>query len=227
MERECLYSMLLAVFLVGCGSGGGGEESSDNNNTSNSPGPRTSYAAGVFPTGPSPYTCMPPGVATQSVMQKLNRFWQSGVVACGCDWFLLSAKCYRNGFVEPGTGYGYIYYDAAYLNEIDALSGSTLPADFFMAHEFGHNIQLALNLFRTGKLMELQADCLGGYFVGSQVRQGAVNQSELIRTFNFACSIGDPWWLVGSHGTCAERVAALQQGIDGYNQGRLPGQACP
>lgn len=226
IDREHLYPILLATCLASCGGGGDGDGGGNAGNASNSGNARTSFPANVYPVGSPPHACLPPGVATQAVMQKLNSFWQSGVVACGCDWIMVSGQCYRNGFVTP-AGYGYIFYDAAYLDELDAVTGSPLPADFFMAHEFGHNIQLALNLSRPGKFMELQADCLGGYYVGFQERQGAVNRSELIRTFEFACSIGDPWWLVGSHGTCVERVAALQQGYNGYNQGRLPGQACP
>jgi predicted metalloprotease len=161
-------------------------------------------------------------------MQKLNAFWQSGVIACGCDPGTLASGCAHNAFVTP-FGYGYIYYDADYLNTLDA-QGSTLPADFLMAHEFGHNIQLALSLSPPGKFRELQADCLGGFYVGFQIRTGQVQQADLMQAFNFSCAIGDPFpsnWWDPTHGTCQERVAALSGGIDGYLAGLLPGQACP
>ena len=228
-----LPALTIGIFLYGCSDGGSGD--GNGGATGGNPSPTTpvlrdSYPANVHPAGPAPVNCLPPGAATLSVMQKLNSFWQSSVQACGCDAYLLANGCYRNGFVTA-QAYGYIFYHGAFLDELDMQSGSPLPADFFMAHEFGHNIQLALNLNPPGKFKELQADCLAGYYVGFQARQGLVSQSEVIRTFQFACSIGDPmlspWWASGSHGVCAERVAALQQGFDGYHAGRLPGQACP
>jgi predicted metalloprotease len=166
-------------------------------------------------------------------MQKLNAFWESNVVACACQADAYAAGCTRNAFVVP-AGYGYIFYDAYFLDALDSTTGSTLPADFLMAHEFGHNIQLALGLNFPGKAskaIELQADCLGGYYVGFQAKSGQVTSSEVISTFQFACSIGDPyaspWWAPGAHGVCVERTNALQQGINGYIAGLLPGQACP
>jgi predicted metalloprotease len=220
--------LLTSTLLAAC-SGGGEDDGASAAPPNPAPTSRDSYPAAVFPVAPSPFVCLPPGIATQAVMQKLNAFWQSGVVACGCDATQLAMGCRQNAFVS-GNAYGYIFYDANFLNQVDAQSGSPLPADFLMAHEFGHNIQLALNLNRPGKLKELQADCLGGYYVGHQSRIGAVNQSELVRTFQFACAIGDPFvsnWWDQTHGTCAERVAALQQGIAGNVAGGLPGQACP
>ena len=235
ISRTRLSSALAVLFLTACGGGGGGNNNSSTPNTSAGAAPpvvtpKDSFPANVQPVGLPPYVCVAPGTATQAVMQKLNAFWQSNVVACGCNFVLLANICARNGFVTP-TGYGYIYYDASFLDELDARTGSPLPADYFMAHEFGHNIQLALNLQSPGKFHELQADCLGGYYVGFQARKGAVNPSEVLRTFQFACSIGDPfvsdWWTPGTHGSCADRVAALQRGFDGYQAAKLPGQACP
>ena len=217
---------LVAVFIpVIVFSGCSGDGDSGNANPS---GPQSSYAVHASPLGPPPFGCNPPGAATLAVMQKLNAFWQSGVQACSCDVVTLANGCAHNGFVHP-TGVGYIFYDSAFLDILDA-QGSTLPADFFMAHEFGHNIQLVLGLNPPGKIRELQADCLGGFYVGFQARSGQVTQADVMSTFQFSCSIGDPFlsnWWDSSHGTCSERVSALQQGFNGYFAGNLPGEACP
>lgn len=192
-------------------------------------GPPT-FPANISPIGPPPYTCVAPGVATQSVMQKLNAFWQSNMKACVCDPVALSSGCRRNAFVSA-SGYGYIFFDKSFLDEIDTTSGSTLPADAVMAHEVGHNIQLRFGLNPPGKYKELQADCLAGFYVGYQVRTGQVSQTDVINTFQFACSQGDPnlspWWQPGAHGTCGERVNAMQQGVSGYLGNALPLNACP
>lgn len=223
-------AMIAQLLLIGCGGGGGGGSDGNGDSPSNSPPPpQTSFAINISPQGPPPYTCLPPGATTQLVLQKLNSFWKSNVHACACDYDLLAMMCAHNGFVTP-YGYGYIFYDRDFLQSIDTTSRSTLPADFFLAHEFAHNIQLALNLNPPGKLRELQADCLGGFYVGYQAKSGQINQTDLFQAFNFACSIGDPFisnWWDPTHGTCPERVAAMQTGFNGYFQGLLPGQACP
>jgi len=162
-------------------------------------------------------------------MSDLNYFWQSNVQACACAQDALFNGCQNNAVVYPVTGY--IYYDRNLLTSLDS-TGSGLPADFVMAHEFGHNIQLALGLPSSGgKFKELQADCLGGYYVGFRIKRGLATQGDVVGTFNVACAIGDPtfspWWQQGAHGTCPERASALQLGISGYLSGALPGLACP
>ena len=218
---ELRLSLLLAVLLAGCGGGAG----------DSAPGPTGTFPARVQPQTLPPFSCGPQGPATSTVMADLNYFWQSGVVACACQNDALANGCQQNAFVVGGTGYGYIFYDRLLLNSMD-LSGSTLPADFLLAHEFGHNIQLALSLPSSGgKYKELQADCLGGFYVGSRISRGLARPNDVSSAFAAACRIGDPffsnWWVQGAHGTCTERVTALQGGIDGYLAGRLPGQACP
>lgn len=225
--RLCLL-LVTSIVLTACGggsdNGGGG--------TSTTQGPRNSYPANVQPVSSlTPPGCLPPGSATQAVMQKLNAFWESGVRACACDVNVLP-MCSGNGFATPEWP-GHIFFDAGFLNYLDASTGSYLPADFFMAHEFGHNIQIKLGLGQNspGIVRELQADCIGGYYVGFQSRSGGVGIAEVLKAFQFACSIGDPtgtpWWDPRAHGSCADRVAAAQRGYDGYFRGALPGQACP
>lgn len=220
-----VWLAIVSMFIASCSGGGGGDSPAQPQS-----GPKDSYPVGARPLTFPPFVVGPanaPGPGTVAVMQKLNRFWGSQVEAYACGPDALLAGCYMNAMVP---GLGYIFYDRNLLNALD-MSGSMLPADFFMAHEFGHNVQLALRLQTFGKNIELQADCLGGFYVGSQDRAGAVRQSDVLNAVTFACQIGDPmvspWWATGAHGTCPERVAALQQGLAGYWAGLLPGQACP
>jgi len=160
-------------------------------------------------------------------MADLNQFWQSSVVACTCQSDA-PGICQGGAFV--GTDPGYIYFDVYALERLDQISGSRLPADMVMAHEFGHSVQGWLGVGTVGKFRELQADCLAGFYVGSRIRRGGVSQSDISSTFATACSYGDPylapWYAPGTHGVCQERVAALNQGMIGNLAGALPLQAC-
>jgi predicted metalloprotease len=174
------------------------------------------------------YMCGAPGAVTLEVVGDLNAFWQSSVQACACQ-FDTASFCTGNAFV--GVDPGYVYYDVAALNRLDQISGSRLPADMVMAHEFGHSVQLWLGLPVAGKLKELQADCLAGYYIGSRVRRGLANQADVAAAFATACSFGDPylapWFDPNAHGVCQERVGMVNQGINGNLAGYTPGRACP
>lgn len=211
--------LIISLSLTGCGSG-----------EQNATQEKGTFAANVVPLFPPPFSCPAPGPVTQAVMQKLNTFWQSAVVACVCAQDSLAAGCLRNAVVFSQS-VGYIYFDRSLLVALDQ-TGSTLPGDFVMAHEFGHNIQIRLNLPSSGgKFKELQADCLGGYYIGWLVKNNQTTANDVARTFGTACNLGDPgfsqWWERGAHGTCSERISALQGGISGYLSGVAPGQACP
>jgi len=188
----------------------------------------SSFPAQVTVVNAPPYACGPIGPATSTIMGELNAFWQSSSAACSCQEDF--AACRGNAWAG-GILYGYIYYDADTLNQMAANNG-VLAANLFLAHEFGHNIQTRLNLPSSqGKYKELQADCLAGFFAGFQIQKGVANQTTLAGAFRNSCQIGDPnfspWWSPGAHGTCAERVAALDGGIRGYLSGALPLDACP
>jgi hypothetical protein len=55
--------------------------------------------------------------------------------------------------------------------------------------------------------------------------------TEITQTFDNFCSIGSgqgaTWFNPGVHGSCTQRVSAVRQGLIGYQQGLLPGVACP
>lgn len=209
-----------AALIAGCGGGG------DSADTASVPG--QSYPLHIATSNSSQYLCGPVGQTTLEVMRDLNGFWGSNVTACSCQ-FDAPSICRGGAFV--GGDPGYIFYDTAALMRLDQITGSRLPADMVMAHEFGHSIQGALGLQTPGKFKELQADCLAGFYVGSRVRRGLATQADVANTFNVACSYGDPylapWYLPGSHGVCQERVSALNQGISGNLAGATPSQACP
>lgn len=215
---QTFLAAALSIILYGCGGG----DSSETATTG------LTYPVGVRPLGPSQFSCGSPGQSTIQIMSDLNQFWQSSVTACACQ-FDAPSICIGGGFV--GADPGYIYYDANALSRLDQLTGSRLPADMVMAHEFGHSVQGWLGLAVFGKLKELQADCLAGFYLGSRVRRGLANNVDLANTFNTACNYGDPylapWYEPGAHGVCQERVHALSRGIDGNLSGIAPGQACP
>lgn len=188
------------------------------------------FAANIAPLAAAPYQCGPRGPSTESVMLDLNFFWQSRAIACSCLNDSLASGCANNAVVY-GNGFGYIFYDPNLLNSADA-SGSRLPADMIMAHEFGHNVQLALQFPHTFAISrELQADCLAGFYIGSRIQRQTVTEVDVTRAFQLACTNGDssdtPWWAPSAHGSCQQRVNAVQTGIGGFLAGVLPGQACP
>lgn len=220
-RSQTIVVATFAALLSACGGGG----------SSDGAQPATtglSYPAGVRALAPSQYLCGSAGQSTVQVMSDLNGFWQSSVAACACQ-FDAPGICMGGGFV--GADPGYIYYDVNALNRLDQLNGSRLPADMVLAHEFGHSVQGWLGLPAFGKLKELQADCLAGFYLGSRVRRGLASQADLSSTYNTACSYGDPylapWYEPSAHGVCQERVTALNQGIAGNLGGYTPGQACP
>jgi hypothetical protein len=189
---------------------------------------QSSFPAKVFPMNAPPYACGQTGAATLSIMSELNKFWQSSSLACSCQSDF--PMCQSNA-LAGGQLYGYIYYDANFLNAMASRNG-VLAANLLVAHEFGHNIQTGLNLFSSGgKYKELQADCLAGFYAGFQIRQGLLEQSAIAGAFRNACESGDPsfspWWVQGQHGTCNERMTALDGGIRGYLAGAPPLDACP
>lgn len=233
-------SLLVVMFLwaVVPGCGGGGDSPPPQGGDTKSV-PTVSFPMKIEPVDPPRLQCGDPSVRTQAVIQKLNSFWGSKVRACACGNDV-GAQCQANAFVRPptfgskGFGYGYIYYDADWLQALDTLTKSDLPSDSVLAHEFGHNIEIerADNpFFLNSKTGELTADCLAGFYVGYQEQSDQVEKGEVTNTFDLACSYGDQtssfWFERGAHGTCGERKGALEQGINGFLSGLRPEQACP
>jgi hypothetical protein len=191
-----------------------------------------SFGVGSTPLGPPAFAvCGQPGANTAVFMNDINLFWGSSMVACACDSpDALQAGCQNNGMVLGATP-GYIYYDRAILAQLTASTGLGLSAAWFMAHEAGHNVQIAFNLpASSGKNRELGADCLAGYFIGWLACTGRVPWSYTDAAFATACQIGDPfvspWFAHQAHGTCAERQQAVSLGLRGFGNGQVPWVAC-
>ena len=202
----------------GAGGGGGG------------PATCPTRSGNIAPSNPPPYSCGQPGTTVDTIMQQLNEFWESGIQACvrGPDL----PQCVGNAWaISPQDGgMGYIYFDPTFLEVYSSQAGTLLMAANILAHEVGHNIQ---NAFGSSSLMiskELGADCYAGYFIGWLICNGEVNGADLMGTFAGACQGGDgsgfPWFDVNTHGTCTQRVQAIQLGIQRYSDGVPPVNAC-
>jgi uncharacterized protein len=93
---------------------------------------------------------------------------------------------------------------------------------YVVAHEYAHNVQEELGLFRVGqefgaKPFELQADCMAGLWGNSVYREGKLQPGDVEEAMSTATAAGD--FDVGNaqhHGTPEERRAAW---LDGYRSG--------
>jgi predicted metalloprotease len=93
---------------------------------------------------------------------------------------------------------------------------------YVVAHEYAHNVQEELGLFRVGqefgaRPFELQADCMAGLWGNSVYREGRLHPGDVEEAMSTATAAGD--FDVGNaqhHGTPEERRAAW---LDGYRSG--------
>jgi hypothetical protein len=169
-------------------------------------------------------------------MADINTLWSSQIVACDCT--NLSGvngfpQCTGNGWtIYSPTEVGYVFFDPSLLQSSALQTGRYLPAAVILAHETGHQLQMYANLqFPDLRGRELGADCLAGYFVAwAECARGA-NVQDLVAAFEQACMAGQqatgyPWFDVQTHGTCSQRVAAMQQGIAAFGTPTPPHLAC-
>ena len=92
---------------------------------------------------------------------------------------------------------------------------------YVLAHEYGHNVQNELGIFRitrtnSVKPFELQADCLAGSWGNSAFAQGGLTDEDIREAIATVESVGD--YDIGSqqhHGTPAERRDAWLAGFRG------------
>lgn len=130
-----------------------------------------------------------------------------------------------------------VYLDVSFFRELDQRFGA--PGDFarayVIAHEIGHHVQnLTGNLSGGGGLprrsanaqsvrQELQADCLAGVWGHEAAARNRLEPGDAEEGLTAAASIGDDRLQRESqgrvvpetftHGSSAERVAALQRGL--------------
>ena len=130
-----------------------------------------------------------------------------------------------------------VYLDLSFFRELDRRFGA--PGDFaqayVIAHEIGHHVQnLTGNLARGGGLsrrsanaqsvrQELQADCLAGVWGYAASRRNRLEPGDAEEGLKAAAAIGDDRLQQESqgrvvpdsftHGSSADRVAALKRGL--------------
>ncbi len=130
-----------------------------------------------------------------------------------------------------------VYLDLSFFRELDRRFGA--PGDFaqayVIAHEIGHHVQnLTGNLSRSGGLSrrsanaqsvrrELQADCLAGVWGYAAARRNRLEPGDAEEGLRAAAAIGDDRLQQESqgrvvpdsftHGSSADRVAALKRGL--------------
>src|SRR3954471_21368089 len=94
---------------------------------------------------------------------------------------------------------------------------------YVVAHEYAHNVQNELGLFRLGqqqlgaKPFELQADCMAGLWGNSVYREGKLQPGDVEEAMSTATAAGDfDYKNAQHHGTPEERRAAW---LAGYRSG--------
>ena len=150
-----------------------------------------------------------------------------GSIASGC------------GFSSSAVGPFYcpqdarVYLDLSFFRDLSQRFGATgdFAQAYVIAHEVGHHVQNLLGLMgeagreRTGSIaIELQADCLAGVWGKLGDRKGLLEPGDVEEGLHAAAAIGDDrlqrmstghvqpesW----THGSSADRVAALKRGLD-------------
>jgi hypothetical protein len=172
-----------------------------------------------------PQICVSPEAIPTFIMREVNGFWGSQVEVCRCgpdaaeDCQMNALSSYENGW---------IFYDPLLLAQLFA-GGSQMPIYWMLGHEMGHEIQgHVTGVPSSAADREREADCLAGYFLGNVVCQGRVTESELIDALGAACDAGggQGWFDPGAHGSCADRLEAVEVGIAGYLAGDSAATAC-
>ncbi|MEQ8995330.1 MAG: hypothetical protein RID53_02360 [Coleofasciculus sp. B1-GNL1-01] len=120
------------------------------------------------------------------------------------------------GVTDPGF-YGTIYLGIRLLyDELFSMDKGVLAVVGIMAHEFAHILQWKYQSQLIGKLRELHADFLAGYYLGVK---NYIPYRDLRAFASSLFTKGDyNFWNLDHHGTPQERVAAMNIG---YSLGQL------
>lgn len=108
---------------------------------------------------------------------------------------------------------GSVFFGFALLNkEFRETNGNMMSVPAILAHEFAHAMQYKNDFPYEGKLCELHADFLAGWYVGHRARYRPTNAMQAFLNF---FSKGDyDFFGPGHHGTPQERAAAFKAGYD-------------
>jgi Putative neutral zinc metallopeptidase len=211
--------MLISVVYVACATD---EPASDLTPEGGAPAKADGFCpivdANIPTIGAPPHLCGAVDAYNNALMTGVNKFWSLSATVCGCGPDN-PAGC-DAALASVG---GWIFVNQAFIADL-ARSGSHIPAAYVYAHEFGHEIQGAYGILPAITLhKELAADCFAGYYLGSLVCEGRVNQVDVTSTLETACVIadgtGDPVADLHTHGTCRQRVSAVARGIEAYLRG--------
>jgi uncharacterized protein len=181
------------------------------------------------------------------VLQSVDRFWTRTFAANALPEPRVAFRWVPPGAREP-TGCGAVADDAAafycptddtiYVAEVFAsrlyegtLTG--LPGEragfgraagdfgvaYVVAHEYGHNLQTELGLFRIARTnssepFELQADCLAGAWGRAVYAEGRFDDADVAEAVATAQAVGDfDFTNANHHGTPQERAGAWLTGF--------------
>jgi hypothetical protein len=163
-------------------------------------------------TSGSTASCLELEPPVAAMADQLNRFWRAEGVArlCGTD-----ARRSGGRYHAPEHT---IYFDAAELRralkKYSGIDASHLTW-YILAHEWGHHVQHGWAA-RSGQpgvvdaALELQADCLAGYFMG---RRAFSDRTHLLVVTSTAHLGSSGWPDRGRHGTGEERAGAYLRGL--------------
>ncbi len=136
---------------------------------------------------------------------------------CPVDVIYSGGVAYKGVVVLPAVTFQKMWGGNIFSNN----SGTTgdFGAGVIAAHEFSHHVtdEIAIQLGQShpaGKNNELIADCLAGTWAVSLYQRSNLEDGDLNEAANALFAIGDKGSTV-SHGTGAERVAALKTGLSG------------
>ena len=197
------------------------------------PGSCPHYAFGMHPLTPPPFLCGGIADSTTALMTAdINNLWGSTSQFCSCGSDALAAGCMNNAVVfNAPYGYGYVFFDQNFLYALAyANGGHPMAAAWLLAHESGHDVQLNFGMsYGTNVARELGADCFSGYFLQWIACEGRATASDINSALSAACGGQDPYgtpWFAPGHGTCAQRMGAVQWGMSGYASGVNPVFRC-
>jgi Putative neutral zinc metallopeptidase len=157
-------------------------------------------------------SCLELDPTVADMAEQLNRFWRAeGVVrVCGLD-----ARRSGSQYHAPEQT---IYLDAGELRRtLKKYSGIDARhlTWYVLAHEWGHHVQhrWTARLAQPGPVdaaLELQADCLAGYFMG---RRAFSDRAHLLVVTSTDHLESSGWPDRGRHGTHEERAGAYLRGL--------------
>jgi predicted metalloprotease len=114
-----------------------------------------------------------------------------------------------------------IYLDLSFLRAIDG----ELARAYVVAHELGHHVQKLRGTAKQGVDLELEADCLAGWWMADERARGHLAGGDIDAALSEASAVGDDrlcpactrdQW---THGSSDQRMRAVRAGLETSNCG--------